>query len=52
MGRTPLRGGRIVDPSQGVDWMGDLLVEDGKVAGMEWIMEEPVGRRLSRRPGW
>ena len=45
MGRTLLRGGRIVDPSQDVDWVGDLLVEDGKVGGMDRSMAEPEGRR-------
>ncbi|MEW6661002.1 MAG: amidohydrolase family protein [Bacillota bacterium] len=29
-----LRGGRIVDPVNGVDTIGDLLVKDGKVAGL------------------
>jgi dihydroorotase len=27
-----IRGGRIVDPSQGIDQIGDLLVSEGKVA--------------------
>jgi dihydroorotase len=27
-----LRGGRIIDPSQGIDDIGDVLIEDGKVA--------------------
>ena len=27
-----IRGGRIVDPSQGIDRVSDLLIEDGKVA--------------------
>ncbi len=29
-----IRGGRIVDPAQGLDRVSDLLVEDGKVAGI------------------
>ncbi|HEX6059553.1 MAG TPA: dihydroorotase [Gemmatimonadaceae bacterium] len=29
-----LRGGRIVDPSQGIDERGDVLVQDGRVAGI------------------
>ncbi len=28
-----VRGGRIVDPSQGIDTVSDLLIEDGNVAG-------------------
>ena len=30
-----LRGGRVLDPSRGVDDTGDLLLRDGKVAGFE-----------------
>ena len=29
-----IRGGRVLDPSQGLDRVGDLLIEDGKVA---WV---------------
>ena len=32
MGRTLIRGGRIIDPSRAVDAVGDLLVEDRRVA--------------------
>lgn len=35
MKRTVIRGGRIVDPSQGIDRIGDLVIEDGKIEGME-----------------
>ncbi len=31
---TLLRGGRIIDPSQGLDAVGDLLIENGKVAAL------------------
>ena len=51
MGRTLIRGGRIVDPSQGVDWVGDLLVEEGKVAGMGRSMAEPEGARVIEAAG-
>ncbi len=27
-----IRGGRIIDPSQGIDQVGDLLIADGKIA--------------------
>ncbi|HET9766110.1 MAG TPA: dihydroorotase, partial [Thermoanaerobaculia bacterium] len=30
--RTLIRGGRVVDPSQGLDAFVDLLLEDGEVA--------------------
>ena len=26
-----IRGGRIIDPSQGIDQIGDLLVSEGKI---------------------
>ena len=29
-----LKNGRIVDPSQGIDKTGDLLIEDGRIAGI------------------
>lgn len=30
-----LKGGRIVDPSQGIDKVGDLLIEDGRISGID-----------------
>lgn len=33
MSRLLLKGGRVVDPAQGVDETSDLLIEDGLVAG-------------------
>jgi len=37
--RTLIRGGRVIDPANGVDSMLNLLVEDGKIA---WAgTEEP-----------
>src|SRR2546423_7257906 len=29
-----LTGGRIIDPSQGLDREGDLVIEDGRIAGI------------------
>lgn len=34
MTRLILSGGRIIDPSQNIDREGDLVIEDGKVAGI------------------
>ena len=31
MTRLCLRGGRIVDPTHGVDAVGDLFIEDGRI---------------------
>ncbi len=32
--RTHIRNGRLIDPSQGIDGYGDLVIEDGKIAEM------------------
>lgn len=53
-----LAGGRLVDPGQGIDERRDLLIEDGKVAGIEpkiepgegWEVEDVSG--LVVTPGW
>ncbi len=34
-----LRGGRVVDPSQGIDRVLDLLLEDGKIVALEGRIE-------------
>jgi predicted amidohydrolase len=26
-----IKGGRIIDPSQGIDWLGNLLIRDNKI---------------------
>ncbi len=38
-----LKGGRIVDPSQGLDAVGDLLLTDGKVAAVGGTIAGPDG---------
>jgi dihydroorotase len=40
-GRTLIRGGRVVDPSQNLDRDIDLLLEDGVVARLEADLEVP-----------
>ncbi len=35
MGRVLIKGGRIVDPAQGSDSIGDLLIRDGRVEAVE-----------------
>lgn len=37
--RTLLRGGRILDPLQGLDFVGDLLIEDGLIKGLATRIE-------------
>jgi dihydroorotase len=41
-----LRGGRLVDPSQGLDAVGDLLLVDGKVASIGGTIAGPDGARI------
>ena len=36
-----VRGGRLIDPSQGVDGIADLLVEDGVVSGIAQHIDPP-----------
>ena len=40
-----LTGGRLVDPSQGLDSVGDLLLVDGKVAAIGGAIAGPDGAR-------
>ena len=37
--RILVRKGRIIDPSQNLDFVGDLLIEDGKILGIEKNIE-------------
>jgi dihydroorotase len=41
-----LRGGRIVDPSQGLDAIGDVLLRDGLVAACGGALGTPDGARV------
>ena len=34
-----ITGGRIIDPAQGLDWVGDLLISDGLIKGVERSIE-------------
>ena len=51
MGRVLVKGGRIIDPSRGVDRVGDLLIEDGKIAGVEQVIEQPEGAQVIEASG-
>jgi dihydroorotase len=44
MGTLLIRGGRIVDPTQGIDRVDDLLVRDGQVVACGQAGAQPVGR--------
>ena len=39
-GNLLIRGGRVIDPSQGIDAVGDLFISDGKIA---WLSVQRVG---------
>ena len=41
-----ITGGRIIDPAQGFDSVGDVLVSDGLIMGIEKSIEPPEGAQL------
>ncbi len=41
MSELVIRGGRVVDPANGVDRVGDLLVRDGVVVGVDVATQSP-----------
>lgn len=43
-GRTLIRGGRVIDPSQDLDGTLDLLIEDGAVARIDGRIDGPEAR--------
>lgn len=46
MEKILIKGGRIVDPSQDIDMVGDLLLSDGKVVGLEKSIPSSNGARV------
>ena len=50
-GAILVRGGRIVDPAQGVDKVADLLLEDGVVKGIDEQIAPPDGAQLIEAKG-
>jgi dihydroorotase len=43
-GRLLIRGGRVVDPGQGLDAQRDVLIEDGRIARLdEGITDDDAG---------
>lgn len=46
MEKLLIKGGRIVDPSQDIDMVGDLLLSEGKVVGLEKSITSSNGARL------
>ncbi len=50
MGDTLLRGARILDPSQGIDIHGAVLVREGRVAAVGERIEPPAGAEIIDLP--
>ena len=46
-----IKGGRIIDPSEGVDMVGDILIEDGRVARVEADIPSPEGAQVINAEG-
>ena len=46
MEKILIKGGRIVDPAQGVDIVGDLLLNEGRVLGIETSISSSNGARV------
>ncbi len=39
-----IRGGRVVDPAQGIDRIDDLLIRDGQVVAIGQSGSQPLGK--------
>lgn len=44
--RTLVRGGRLVDPSSGLDAVSDVLIEGGRIAGLGARLDAPAERTI------
>jgi dihydroorotase len=54
-GAIAIEGGRLIDPEAGIDELRDLLLEDGKVRGVEKpgaFRSAEVARRIDARKCW
>jgi dihydroorotase len=45
------RGGRVIDPSRGTDGIADLLVADGRIAGVGHNIQPPTAAEVHDVPG-
>ena len=45
---TPIliKGGRIIDPAQGIDTISDLLIEDGAIKGIDSEIDPSIGAQV------
>lgn len=46
-----LRGGRVIDPSRGLDQVADVLIQDGKIAAVGPSLGAPDGAEVRAVPG-
>ena len=51
MEKILIKGGRIVDPARGVDMIGDLLLSEGRVSGVEKSIGAVDGARVIEAAG-
>ena len=51
MEKILIKGGRIIDPAQGIDTVGDLLLSGGKVVGLEKSISSTNGARVIEAAG-
>ena len=51
MEKILIKGGRIVDPAQGVDMVGDLLIGEGKIVAVEKSIASDNGARVIEAGG-
>ena len=49
MGNMLVRNGRLIDPSQNIDQIADILIENGKVVKIEEKITDHVDRVLEAR---
>lgn len=49
--RRLVRGGRVVDPSQGLDARLDVLIEDGAIARLDEQLDPPAGAEIVEAEG-
>lgn len=49
MSRLLIRGGRLIDPGEGIDLQGDILVEDGRIVAVEQLIAPENARVLDAR---
>lgn len=52
MGRTLIRGGRVIDPASGRDGRADVLIEDGRIAAVADALDVPGAEVIDATGLW